>query len=240
MFNAVYPSAQNTVSGTVTYQAIRHYDFQSLFALWADDYRDWVDSIPTESQGTVSVTFANKKALYDSKADEQLLPKQLRDAQARAVDMQAPKAVLQKLYFDLEENELIRQVEFMGRLFLVSDDIETRPWKLTNKTTKILDYTCMSAEIIQDGKTVVAYFTSEIPLPIGPDEYFGLPGLVLAVEVDGATAFLATSIDLTVPDTSEIAKPGDGKPVSQDKFNMIVQNKIKEYSETRYEGKSRK
>ena len=240
MLTAMHAPAQDALAGTVTYQAIKRYDFQNLFAPWADDYRDWVDSIPTESQGTVKLSFTAEKALYDSRADGQVLPKPLRDAQAKAVSMQAPKAVLQKLYFDLKENELIRQVEFMGRLFLVSDDIETRPWKLTNKTTKILDYTCMSAEIIQDGKTVVAYFTSEIPFPIGPDDYFGLPGLVLAVEVDGATAFLATSIDLAVPDTSEIAKPGDGKPVSQDKFNMIVQNKVKEYSETRYEGKSRK
>ncbi|MBN1481935.1 GLPGLI family protein [candidate division KSB1 bacterium] len=239
VLQVIYLPAQEISSGTVTYRATTRYDFQSLFATWVDEHRDWVDSIPTESLGTVTLSFGDQKALYNARCDEQVLPKQLRDAQAKAVNMQAPAAELKKLYLDLDKNQLIRQVEFMGRLFHISDEMKTKPWKLTNKTTKILDYTCMSAELKQE-KSVVSYFTSEIPLPIGPDEYFGLPGLVLAVEVDGATAFLATAIDLTVPDTSEIAEPKQGKKVSQEKFEQIVRDKIKEYNETRYEGKKSK
>ena len=230
-----YLPAQDITSGTVTYQAIARYDFQTLFAPWADQARDWVDSIPTESEGLVTLAFTAKNALYDTRADEQVLPKQLLDAQAKAAFMGEPSAELRKVYLNLETNEIVRQVEFMGRLFLVSDAIESKSWKLTNKLTKILDYTCMSAGLTQDGNSIHAYFTSEVPVPIGPDEFFGLPGLILAVEVNNATAFLAQSIDLA-PLNEAVYKPGEGKKVTQEELDRIVQEKIREYNETKYEG----
>jgi GLPGLI family protein len=228
--------AQIVTGGTVTYKAIARYDFQTLFAPWAKDYPDWVNSIPTESEGNATLAFSGTNALYDTRADEQILPKQLRDAQAKAVAMQGPLTELKKVYFDLEKNEIIRQVEFMGRTFIISDESKTKPWKLTNKTTKILDYICMGAELELDEKSIVAYFTSEIPFSIGPDEFYGLPGVVLAVEIDGATAFLAQSIELTRPAKDAVAEPTEGKKVSQEEFDKIVDEKSKEYKETKYDG----
>jgi len=236
LLSAVQSTAQNITGGTVTYQAITRYDFQTLFAPFAQEYPDWVNSIPTESEGQVTLAFTQNAALYDTRPDEQVLPKKLRDAQAKAAFMQGPSTELKKLYLDLDKNELVRQVEFMGRLFLVSDTMAPKPWKLINKMTKILDYTCMGAEMQQDGTSVLAYFTSEIPVPAGPDEYFGLPGLVLAVEVDGATAFLAQSVELTPAAEDAVAKPEDGKKVTQLEFERIVAEKTKEYQETKFEG----
>lgn len=232
--------AHDIEGGTVSYQATRRYDFQTLFAPFAKDYPDWLNSIPTESQGNVTLTFTQKHALYDTQTDQQVLPQQLRDAQAKAAFMQGPAIELKKAWLDLEKNELIRQVDFMGRVFLVSEVIGPRPWKLTGKTTKILNHLCMSAELVQDGKPIVAWFASEMPFPIGPDEFFGLPGLVLAVEIDGATAFLARSIELTPPSNDAVAKPKDGKKVTQEEFDIIVEEKTQEYKETKYEGKDRK
>ncbi len=230
------PIKAQSKGGTVTYQAIKRYDFQTLFASFAKDYPDWVNSIPTESKGQVTLSFTAKNALFDTRADEQILPKQLRDAQAKAVYMQGPSTELKKVYLDLEKNEIVRQVEFMGRTFIISDELETKPWKLTSKTTKILDYTCMGAELELGGKSILAYFTSEIPFPIGPDEFFGLPGLILAVEVDDATAFLATSVELTPPAKEAVADLSDGKRVTQTQFDKIVDEKTKEYKETEYDG----
>jgi GLPGLI family protein len=229
-------AAEDINGGTVKYHATKRYDFQTLFASFAEDYPDWVNSIPTESEGQVALAFTIKNALFDTRTDEQVLPKQLRDAQAKAVYMQGPSTELKKIYLDLEEDEIVRQVDFMGRTFLISDEIESKPWKLTNKMTKILDYTCMGAEQNQDGKEILAYFTSEIPFPIGPDEFFGLPGLVLAVEVDGATAFLATSVELTLPAKESITEPKEGKSVTRVQFDNIVDEKTKEYIESKYDG----
>lgn len=232
--------AQDIKGGTVKYKNISRYDFQTLFAPWADRAKDWVASLPTESEGYATLAFSEKSALYDTKRDEQILPKRLKDAQAKAAFMRGPATEINRVFYDFGKNEIVRQVDFMGRLFLVADEIKAKPWKLTNKMTKILDYTCMSAELEQDGKSIIAYFTSEIPFSIGPDEFFGLPGLILAVEVDGKTAFLAQSIELTPPAKDAVAGPKEGKQVTQEKFDSIVAEKTKEYNETKYEGKKRK
>ena len=100
------PIKAQSKGGTVTYQAIKRYDFQTMFAPFARDYPDLVNSIPTESKGQVTLAFTAKNALFDTRADEQILPKQLRDAQAKAVYMQGPSTELKKVYLDLEKTRL--------------------------------------------------------------------------------------------------------------------------------------
>ena len=142
---------------------------------------------------------------------------------------------MQKVFWDIDKNESTRQIEFMTRQFLISAPIEKIAWKLTREMVKIQDYTCMGAEMKQGEKTIKAYFTSEIPVSIGPADYSGLPGLILAVEINGETAFLATSIDLSPPDESVLILPDKGSKMSQGEFDKILQEKGKEWKETRSE-----
>jgi GLPGLI family protein len=124
------------------------------------------------------------------------------------------------------------QVEFMTRHFRIVNEIDKPAWKLTDKRTKILDYTCISAELQKGEDVYVAYFTSEIPVSLGPDEFIGLPGLVLAVEKNGETVYLATSVELG-PLEESIPESKDGKKVSQQEFDNILQEKVREFEETR-------
>jgi GLPGLI family protein len=226
--------SQEIKGGTAKYQHISKNNYQSLFAGFEGaSAKDWVASIPTESKRLVSLNFLEKSALYEKYVEAQVLPKRLKDAQAKATFMQGPGSELKNLYYDFEKNEIVRHVDFMTRDFLVFDEIEPKPWKLTNKMSKILDYTCFGAELLQDGQKIFAYFTAEIPFSIGPEEYYGLPGLILAVEINGETAFLAQSINLTVPDKDDVSKPTTGKKVSQEEFDKIRAEKIKEYNETK-------
>ena len=80
---------------------------------------------------------------------------------------------------------------------------------------------------------VTAYFTSEIPVSIGPADFSGLPGLIMAVEINGETVFMATSVDLTPPKDDALSEPDSGKKVTQAEFDEIVAEKEKEWKETR-------
>ncbi len=88
----------------------------------------------------------------------------------------------------------------------------------------------MSAELKKGDDTTIAWFTPKIPISTGPDVFFGLPGLILAVEINGETAFMATSVDLNPPAEGVISKPDKGKKVSLEEFNKIMAEKIKEGS----------
>ena len=60
-------------------------------------------------------------------------------------------------------------------------------WKIENESKKIDDYICYKATLVEKyknrmneekQKTVVAWFCPEIPYSFGPNEYYGLPGLI--------------------------------------------------------------
>ena len=225
-------SAQAIKGGTVKYEYFLRYDFQTLFAGFEEQWiKDWVASLPTESEGLATLAFSEQHALYDAHLDARVLPQNLKDAQAKASFMRTPRPELKKMFFDFKSKQIIRQVEFMTRDFLVTDEIKNQPWKLTNRTVKILDYICMGAELKKKDRTIYAYFTSEIPFSLGPDEYYGLPGLILAVEIDGETAFLARSIELSPPEKGVVCEPDDGVRVTQQEFEKIMEDKIRQVNE---------
>jgi GLPGLI family protein len=79
-------------------------------------------------------------------------------------------------------------------------------------------------------KVITAWYTPDIPVPHGPDEYWGLPGLILEVS-DGKTIMLCSKIVLNPKDKKEIKAPKNGKVVTQKEYDDIVAEKTKEMQE---------
>ncbi len=222
--------------GTVKYEQIIKYDFEAVFGgrMVNPRARAWVASLPTEGKEVKVLYFTEEEALYTDVPGEQEAPSEGVDhALVGARYMMGPSSELVEVYYDFGRNKKIEHVEFMTREFLVTDVIERKSWKLTNGHTRILDYACQSAELKRGDQSITAWFTSEIPFSTGPDEYFGLPGLILAIEVDGETALFATSIDLTLPPEGMLTRPSSGRRVTQAAFDRIVKNKTIEFEETR-------
>ncbi|SHI72407.1 GLPGLI family protein [Flavobacterium haoranii] len=79
-------------------------------------------------------------------------------------------------------------------------------------------------------KTVVAWYAPEIPVNQGPENYWGLPGLILEVN-DGSTTILCSKIVLNSKERVEIKEPNKGKEVSQKEFDETLKAKIEEMQE---------
>lgn len=121
------------------------------------------------------------------------------------------------LFSNFETGRRTEKREFMDRTFIVNDSIASLKWKMTGETKKILNHTCSKAvatristqmrmtvddgkverKEVQDTATIVAWFTSDIPVPAGPAEYQGqLPGLILEMNINnGRQTFVATTIE---------------------------------------------
>ncbi|WP_188440521.1 GLPGLI family protein [Planktosalinus lacus] len=83
---------------------------------------------------------------------------------------------------------------------------------------------------------IVAWYTPQIPIPQGPGEFSGLPGLILEIQAD-RTSILCTKIVLN-PKEIEIKKPSKGQKVSQEEYQKIVKDKMEEMQEM-YGGRGR-
>ena len=77
---------------------------------------------------------------------------------------------------------------------------------------------------------VVAWYTPEIPVSNGPENYFGLPGLILEVSA-GKTILLCSKVAINIKDKKEIKAPTKGKVLSQKEYDEIVTKKMQEFRE---------
>tara|TARA_R110000787_G_scaffold70646_4_gene157022 strand:- start:12073 stop:12903 length:831 start_codon:yes stop_codon:yes gene_type:complete len=151
------------------------------------------------------------------------------------------------LYKNIKENRIANKVELMSKVFLVKDDLVKYEWKLTGETKNIGTYTCYKAiferEIentnmdMVDGdlkkvtkkemRKTIAWYTPEVPVNNGPDNYWGLPGLILEIN-DGNQTIVCTEIIMNPTKKVKIEEPTKGKVVSREKFSEISLEKIKE------------
>ena len=150
------------------------------------------------------------------------------------------------LYKNILEKRMDK-TELMGKVFLIKDNLVTYDWKLTGETKNIGNYTCYKAvyeveeEEIQinmiDGdvkeekvikkRSIVAWYTLEVPISNGPSNYGGLPGLILEVN-DGDLTIVCSEIVLNPKEVKEIKEPIKGKIVTRKKFGDITKEKTKE------------
>lgn len=85
-------------------------------------------------------------------------------------------------------------------------------------------------ENVMEVITVTAWYTMDIPVSNGPDDYWGLPGLILEIDA-GETKIFCTKIVLNPKEKTEIIEPSKGKVVTQKEYDEIVEEKTKEMRE---------
>lgn len=93
------------------------------------------------------------------------------------------------------------------------------------KTTNLMDSFEMPKEV-----TITAWYAPEIPINQGPENYWGLPGLILEVS-DGKTIILCSKVVLNAKEKVAIKAPTKGKVISQKEYDETVTKKIEEMRE---------
>jgi len=76
-------------------------------------------------------------------------------------------------------------------------------------------------------KTITAWYTPEIPVSQGPEEYYGLPGLILEVS-DGKTMLLCSKVVLNPKEKAEIKPLKKGEKVTKAQYSEIMVKKMQE------------
>ena len=143
-------------------------------------------------------------------------------------------------YCNFDKGTRIDQREIMERNFVVLDSLRREEWKLTEETKTILTYTArkaigkriskriqismengeMKRQPVTDTSVVIAWFSTDIPVPVGPGaEMQGqLPGAVLEVDINnGQTVIKAVEVSPKV-NAGKIKEPKDGKKLTAAEF----------------------
>jgi len=78
---------------------------------------------------------------------------------------------------------LIRDFCKEGKPLIYKDTVNIK-WKITSKKSTIQGLNCVLATAKFRGRNYKAWFTTTIPLPIGPWKFGGLPGLIVELQDD--------------------------------------------------------
>lgn len=84
--------------------------------------------------------------------------------------------------------------------YYVKDKIEKTKWKLGTETKDISGFPCQNATGNFGGRRYKVWFTTAIPVSLGPWKLLGLPGLILYARDDtGSIEFIAKNVELGLP-----------------------------------------
>lgn len=164
------------------------------------------------------------------------------------------------VYFkNIQSKTSVKSTEFSGKKFLIKDSLTTYNWKMEQETKMIGKNLCFKATTVikqpkrrsefrfgrrkpnddkpeenkppvMENVIVTAWYTLDIPVSNGPDNYWGLPGLILELN-DGRTHMLCTKIVMNPKDKDDIVEPKKGKVVTQKEYDKIMRDKMKEMRE---------
>jgi GLPGLI family protein len=156
---------------------------------------------------------------------------------------------------NIKEGWYIELADIFSKEFTIKDDLEKMNWTITDETKNIGDYLCIKAtrnisvneeerkKYQEDLETynkkgtglfkpvepkesvIVAWFTPQIPIGHGPEEFYGLPGLILEVKDENIT-YLASKIQLNPKDKVSIKVPNTKKAISKKEFDKIQKEKF--------------
>jgi GLPGLI family protein len=93
--------------------------------------------------------------------------------------------------------------------FIIQDSLLPIEWRITDEVRTIAGFDCRKAVgRMYDSLYVIAFYTDQIPLQAGPEQYNGLPGTILGLAFPRYyTTWFATKVELVTPKPTELKAP---------------------------------
>ncbi len=146
-------------------------------------------------------------------------------------------------YTDINAQMQYESRAMFEKTFLVVDSLKQNKWKISGETKTIAKYLCKKATTmvaapqqvrmrIGNGPRpaedttapkpkeveLVVWYTEDIPVSVGPDNYAGLPGAILEVDTDnGSNVIMATEVSAKFP-KKELVQPTKGDKMNRAQF----------------------
>lgn len=193
--------------------------------------------IPSSHKDKLEVLFGNNQSLRRAVEDDR--PEEFSPRIGAMETHMMGADASDVTYHNFTTAQVIEQREFGTKNYIIADSIHKLNWKLTGKTSTILNYPCQEAVTqtigkrtmtnlengqlkeaeVADTSNIIAWFTPAIPVPAGPEYQGQLPGLILGLDInDGHIIYTATEVAEKV-EIAAIKAPAKGKKVTAMQFN---------------------
>jgi GLPGLI family protein len=127
---------------------------------------------------------------------------------------------------NFEKNTIKDVLTMLGKVYIIEDTLVAQDWKILNDIKEVAGHICMNAswnDTLKKQK-VIAWFALDIPVSTGPEQFCGLPGLILEVDINnGAAIMTADKIDnKTLTTEFDLPKKIKGKKIKEQDYLVIL------------------
>jgi GLPGLI family protein len=215
--------AQNT-SGTIVYAEVVNTK-PDMKQAEEQGWAQWAEMVPESMTFKKKLVFNENSSMYvNIKEEEDPNEKNMVKRMARRYSN-----ANNQTYINSETNAFVEQQDFMGKPFLIKGEPEKITWKMTGEMKIIKNYPCLKATYEDSTETLEAWFTTEIPVAIGPEKYGQLPGMILELtSKKNKKTLTAINIEFKEVDSTELSEPTEGKEVTREEYKKIVRKKMEE------------
>ena len=143
----------------------------------------------------------------------------------RAVHSEGVKMNSQTIFYDMNLQTKWTEETFMEKSFLVEEPLVQPEWEIREETRMIAGRLCSKAVLKGDtSNSLVAWFSPETPLPIGPAGLGGLPGIIVQLEMLMMTYTMQEDLK-PLESAPELAPPTKGTKVTREEYLEIMKKK---------------
>jgi len=150
------------------------------------------------------------------------------------------------VYKDISTKSYTKEVNMMSKTYTVKDELPNFDWKLTRETRTILGNEARKATAEKDGKVITAWYSTKIPAKNGPENYWGLPGLILEVEseieqdpIKGKKIIVISNIK-TSNDKKAIEMPKAKSTITEADYEKLQKEQRERFEQMRDQGVNRR
>lgn len=146
------------------------------------------------------------------------------------------------IYKNTSTHQLLKEQNMMAKTYIINDSLQNYDWKLTRESKTILGNEAKKATAIIDSIQTTVWYIPTIKYKTGPENYWGLPGLIAEVEteinrgpVKGKRIITLSNIS-TSTNSKAIEKPKDKSAISQKEYNKLMDEQRKRFEDMRNSG----
>ena len=129
-----------------------------------------------------------------------------------------------QIYVDFNDKVEVTQLKYSNKLYLIKDSLKKYEWDISDSTEQISGYNCYKAKL-KDNPGVTAWFTPDVPFGCAPYGYYGLPGLVVHMEIPMFNLDLES---ITEVDGVQLNPPAEGKATTEEGLKADARKALEE------------
>ena len=150
------------------------------------------------------------------------------------------------IYKDISTKTYMKDANMFSKSYTVKDELPTYDWKITRETKTILGNEARKATFEKDGQITTAWYATKIPAKTGPENYWGLPGLILEVQTNleqgpfKGEKIITISDIKTSADKKAIEKPKSKSTITEAELEQLQKEQRQRFEQMRDQGVNRR